>query len=98
MRLSSVSVRVEPGDRVQAHYTAPTVTWLSYGEAIRHTDLVHVWIGEATLYGPPALVVELLGLALRAVYAAWGDRNPGGPAGEAAAPALPAETNEEEAG
>jgi hypothetical protein len=78
MRLSSVSVLVEPGDKVQAHYTPPSVTWLSHGGPIRHTDLVHVWIGEATVYGPPALVVELLGSALREAFAAWGDRRPDG--------------------
>jgi hypothetical protein len=98
-----VSVRVEPGDRVRAQYSPPSVTWLTYGEPIRHPEIVHVWIGDATVYGPPAVLVELLGQALREVYAAWGDRRPDGPddgpegaaAGAVAPPATTVETNEE---
>ena len=78
MRLSTVSVAVESGDEVRAYYTPASVTWLSYGAPIQHSDLVHVWIGNATVYGPPALVVELLGRALTKTYAAWGDGNPDG--------------------
>ena len=74
MRLSSVSVAVERGDRIEARYTPPSATWLSAGEPVRHSDLVHVWIGDALMSGPPAVVVELLGEALTKAYAAWGDR------------------------
>src|SRR5258708_7139491 len=104
VRLSLVSMALESGDKVRAQYSPRSVTWLSYGEPIRHSDLVHVWIGDASVYGPPAVVVDLLGQALREAYAAWGDRSPDGPGdgpvGAAAAavapPALPVETNEEE--
>lgn len=99
MRLSTISVGIEAGDGVKAHYTPGSVTWLKYAAPVRHSDLVHVWIGEVTLYGPPAMVVELLGRALREAYAAWGDGNPGGPDGGAAAavapPAPPTDMNGE---
>ena len=102
MQLSTVSIVIEGGDRVLAGYTPPRVTRYSWGEEFQHPEMVHVQIGDVLMYGPPALVVELLGQALRKTYAAWGDGNPDGPghnpsgaAAVVAPPAPPIDMNKE---
>ena len=79
MWLSVVSVRVEPGDRVQAHYAPARVASHGDGNELAIPDLVHVHIGDISVFGPPAVVVDALGRALRECYAAWGGGNPEGP-------------------
>jgi hypothetical protein len=76
MRLSSDSVGLEAEERVTAHYTPPKVARYSWGEEFQHQELVRVWIGDLAVSGPPAVVVELLGQALRKTCGV-GRREPG---------------------
>ena len=88
MELSNVSVRVEAGEEVQARYLPARVERLCTGSEIEYPEWLSLWFGNVSIAGRPAVVVELLGRALREAYAACGAGNPEGPDDGPAGPAL----------
>jgi len=88
VELSYVSVRVEPGEEVQARYLPARVERLSDGAEMDYPEWLSLWFGNVSIAGRPAVVVELLGRALREAYAACGAGNPEGPDDGPAGPAL----------
>ena len=88
MELSNVSVRVEAGEEVQARYLPARVERLPDGYQMDYPEWLSLWFGNVSIAGRPAVVVELLGRALREAYAACGAGNPEGPDDGPAGPAL----------
>jgi hypothetical protein len=88
MWLSGVSVHTDAGDRVAASYAAPRRVQYGDGNEYTSAELLHVYIGSVALFGPPAVVVELLGQAMNEARAAWDAGNPDGPDDGPAGPAL----------
>jgi hypothetical protein len=88
VELSNFSVRVEDGEEVQARYLPARVERLCTGSEIEYPEWLSLWFGKVSIAGRPAVVVELLGRALREAYAACGAGNPDGPDDGPAGPAL----------
>lgn len=56
MWLNTLSVRVEPGDRVEARYSLARTAQQPDGYELSVKALVHVYIGDVSVFGPPAVV------------------------------------------
>ncbi len=88
MWLSGVSVHTDAGDRVAASYAPARKVHDSSGYEYTSAELLHVYIGSVALFGPPAVVVELLGQAINQARAALDAGNPDGPDDGPSGPAL----------
>ncbi len=88
MWLSGVSVHTDAGDRVAASYAPARKVHGSRGYEYTSAELLHVYIGSVALFGPPAVVVELLGQAMNEARAALDAGNPDGPDDGPSGPAL----------
>jgi hypothetical protein len=88
VELSNVSVRVEAGEEVKARYMPATTERRSGGYEMDYPEWLSLWFGNVSIAGRPAVVVELLGRALREAYAACGAGNPDGPDDCPSGPAL----------
>jgi hypothetical protein len=88
VELSNLSVNVQAGERIKAQYLPARVVRLSDGFEMDYPEWLGLWFGDLLIAGRPAVVVELLGRALREAYAACGAANPEGPDDGPAGPAL----------
>ena len=88
MELSSVTMRVEAAEEVKAQYLPARVERMSDGFEMDYPEWLGLWLGGVLIAGRPAVVVELLGRALREAYVACGAGNPDGPDDGPAGPAL----------
>jgi hypothetical protein len=88
VELSNLSVNVQAGERIKAQLMPARVERLSDGYEMDYPEWLALWFGDLLIAGRPAVVVELLGRALREAYAACGAENPEGPDDGPAGPAL----------
>jgi len=88
VELSGVTMRVEAGEEVMAQYLPARIERLSDGFEMDYPEWLGLWLGGVLIAGRPAVVVELLGRALKEAYAACSAGNPEGPDDGPAGPAL----------